>query len=480
MKKYNLILAVLTIFILYNCTSTRELYLGSGNKKLARNINNAIENSDLITNMGIKVVSLKSGKTLYSLNSDHLFTPASNNKLYTASAALHYLSPQFKFETSVWIDSTYKDSVHVPRLVLVGGGDPDLILPELESIAKEISKNIRSIDTLIIDNTLFDNVYLGPGWMWDENTEWDYAQIDAMTFNDNCVDITVTPSVIGEKPVVTVNPPTNYVEIRNTAITVNDTIDFIDFEIERRWWEGNNIIDITGELFYTKDKKVYNRTVENPALFTGTVFADLLTEYDSNVKSVSIDRVKGKTIVPLYTHYSKPLTFSLANFLKESDNLSGELYIKMIGHVTTNEQGKWDNGMLATKTFLNDEVKIDTTKMNIVDGSGLSRYNMTSPDQLIQLLEYMYTNHLYSDKYISALAIGGWDGTVDDRMIAIKQEKRIRAKTGNMTGVSCLSGYAFTKNDEPLAFSIMLNGFVGSNTPYKQLQDKIAEILVNY
>ena len=132
MKKYNLIFAVLTIFLLYNCTSTRELYVESGNKELARKINNAIKNSDLTTNMGIKVVSLKSGKTLYSLNSDHLFTPASNNKLYTASAALHYLSPQFKFETAVWIDSTYKDSAYVSRLVLVGGGDPDLYLPELE------------------------------------------------------------------------------------------------------------------------------------------------------------------------------------------------------------------------------------------------------------------------------------------------------------------------------------------------------------
>ena len=480
MKKYNLILAILTLFILYNCTATHELYIGNGNKKLARNINNVIKNSDLITNMGIKVISLQSGKTLYSLNSNHLFTPASNNKLYTASTALHYLSPQFKFETSVWIDSTYKDSVHVPRLVLVGGGDPDLKLPELKSIANEISKNIRLIDTLIIDNTLFDNVYLGPGWMWDENTEWDFAQIDAMTFNDNCIDISVKPGEIGGSPVITINPNTNYVKIRNEAITVNDTIDIIDFEIERRWWEGNNIIDITGELIYTKDEEVYSRTVENPSLFTGTVLAELLTEFDSNVKSIIVGRGKSKTIVPIYTHFSKSLTYSLANFLKESDNLSGELYVKMMGHVANDDQGNWNNGMLAVKTFLNDKIKIDTTKMNIVDGSGLSRYNMTSPDQLIQLLEYMHTNHSYSDVFLSALSIGGQDGTLDDRMIAVKHEGRIRAKTGNMTGVSCLSGYVFTKNGEPLAFSIMLNGFVGSNTPYKQLQDKIAEILINY
>jgi D-alanyl-D-alanine carboxypeptidase/D-alanyl-D-alanine-endopeptidase (penicillin-binding protein 4) len=480
MKKYNIFLAVLAIFLLYNCTSTRELYVESGNKKLARKINGAITNSGLVTNMGIKVVSLQSGKTLYSLNSDHLFTPASNNKLYTASAALHYLSPQFKFETSVWIDNTYKDSTHIPRLVLVGGGDPDLYLPGLESIAREISRNIRSIDTLIVDNSLFDDVYLGPGWMWDENSEWDYAQIDAMTFNDNCVDITIEPGGIGDEPKISVSPKTNYIKIVNEAITVEDTIDFKEMEIERRWWENSNIIDISGELLKDTDKKVYNRTVEDPSLFTGTVLAELLTEFGTNVKSVIIDKVKSKTMVPIYTYSSKSLIYSLANFLKESDNLSGELYVKMMGHIASGEQGRWDNGMLAVKTFLNDEVKIDTTKINMVDGSGLSRYNMTSPDQLIQLLEYMHTNHFYSDEFLSALSIGGLDGTLDDRMNAIKQERRIRAKTGNMTGVSCLSGYAFAKNGEPLAFSIMLNGFVGSNTPYKQLQDKIAEILVNF
>ena len=48
------------------------------------------------------------------------------------------------------------------------------------------------------------------------------------------------------------------------------------------------------------------------------------------------------------------------------------------------------NGMVAIKTFLNDEVKIDTTQLRMVDGSGLSSYNLTSPHQIIQLLKYMY------------------------------------------------------------------------------------------
>jgi D-alanyl-D-alanine carboxypeptidase/D-alanyl-D-alanine-endopeptidase (penicillin-binding protein 4) len=371
MNKRNIFYIVLAILLVYNCTSPRELYVSSGNKKLSRMINNAIKNSNLTTNIGIEVVSLRSGKLLYSLNSNHLFTPASNNKLYTASAALHYLSPQFKFETSVWIDSTYKDSTAVPRLVLVGGGDPDFYLPELDSIAKKISEDILSIDTLIVDNSLFDDVHFGPGWMWDEGSDWYFAHVDAMTFNDNCVDILVTPGEVGHKPLVSLNPITKYVEIINQAVTVEDTIDIKELKIERRWQKNSNVIDISGEILENIDEEVYYQNVENPALFSGTVLVDLLNQINTVVRTEISQGQKFSTMIPIIN--------SLTNFLRTSDNLSGELYVKMIGHTSTGQQGSWDNGMLAIKTFLNDEVKIDTTKMMMVDGSGVSRYNLTSP-----------------------------------------------------------------------------------------------------
>ena len=480
MNKRIILLTVLSMLLLHNCTSTRELYINHSDNKLAGKISDAINNSDLIANMGIKVISLQSGKTLYSLNSNHLFTPASNNKLYTASAALHYLTPQFKFQTSVWIDSTYKDSTHIPRLVLVGGGDPDLSLTDLKLIAEEISKNIQSIDTLIIDNTLFDGVHLGPGWMWDDGSDWYFAHINAMTFNDNCVDLSITPGAIGEKPIVSINPDTEYVEIVNTAVTVEDTINFKDLKIERRWWENINVIDISGELMKNADKEIYYKNVENPALFAGAVLVDLLNQLNVKVRSSVVVMQKSSTTIPIYTHYSKPFSNSLTNCLKTTDNLSGELYVKMIAYVVTDQQGNWDNGMLAIRTFLNDEVKIDTTKMRMVDGSGLSRYNLTSPDQIIQLLLYMYSIDPYNTEFLSALPIVGQDGTMRDRMEGIKHKNRIRAKTGTLSGVSCLSGYSFTKTGEPLAFSIMINGYVGDHNPYRKLQDDICEILVNF
>jgi len=479
MKIFKILLSLSMLVFLFNCTATKVSQPSNTNQHLAKEINSAISSSKLKANMGIKVESLRTGKTLYSMNADHLFIPASNNKIYTAAAALHYLTPQFKFETSVWVDSTYQNSNTVPRLVLVGGGDPDIFLQELELIANEISKSIKSIDTIIVDNTLFDDTKLGPGWMWDEGSPRYAAQIDALSFNDNCVDITVAPSKVGEKPIVNLNPPTNYVEIINKSITVNDTADYIDFDIERRWWERTNVIDIIGEIFYNSEEDIYYRNIENPALYTGTVFSELLKNLGTNVNEVVIEGQKSESMIPIYTYYSEPITYSITNFLKASDNLSGELFVKMIGHNVTIEQGTWDNGIHAIKTFLYNEVKIDTTKIRIVDGSGLSRYNLTSPDQLTDLLKYVYSNHKFNAECISALPTGGWDGTLSNRMASIEDERGIRAKTGTMSGSSCLSGYAFTESGEPLVFSVMMNGYIGSSKPYRDLQDRICEILIN-
>ncbi len=480
MNKRTILLALLSILLLCNCTSTRELYRHDGDNELASKIDEVIKNAALTTNMGINVVSLQSRETLYSLNSDHLFTPASNNKLYAASAALHYFSPQFKFQTSVWIDSSYKDSTHVPRLVLVGGGDPDLYLSDLELIAEEISRKIQYIDTLIIDNTLFDDVHFGPGWMWDEGSDWYFAHVNAMSFNDNCMDISITPGTVGKPPIISISPNTEYVEIVNAAETVEDTIDFKDLKIERRWWRNSNVIEISGELLKNTDEKVYYRNVENPALFTGTVLVNLLNYLNVNVKSNIVVKQKGSTMIPIYTHYSKQFSNSLTSFLETTDNLSGELYVKMMGHIVTGQQGNWDNGMLAIKTFLNDKVKIDTTKMKMVDGSGLSRYNLTSPDQIIQLLSYMYSVDPYHAEFLSALPTAGQGGTMKDRMEGVIHKNRILAKTGTLSGVNCLSGYVFTINGEPLVFSIMMNGYVGDHGPYRKLQDDICEILSEY
>jgi D-alanyl-D-alanine carboxypeptidase/D-alanyl-D-alanine-endopeptidase (penicillin-binding protein 4) len=151
-----------------------------------------------------------------------------------------------------------------------------------------------------------------------------------------------------------------------------------------------------------------------------------------------------------------------------------------MGAVTDTLPGTWENGMRAIKTFINDEVGIDTSSLVLVDGSGLSRYNLLSPAQIVDLLVHVYNDFKIFPEFLSLLAIGGADGSLEKRMFTEELYLKTRAKTGSLNGVSSLSGYTVTSDNDIVAFSIMMNGFVGNHTVYRELQDKIVSAITQY
>ncbi|MFH1853241.1 MAG: D-alanyl-D-alanine carboxypeptidase/D-alanyl-D-alanine-endopeptidase [Candidatus Neomarinimicrobiota bacterium] len=480
-KLLPLIYTILTSILLFNgCSQSPAIYQAQGHPPLSRSIKKAIDKSGIAPNLGVKVVSLESGKTLYQLNSDHLFTPASNNKIYSSVAALHYLGTDYRFLTTVWIKRTEIYRPRVSALVLKGDGDPDLSLKSLDSLAAVIAGMISFIDTLIIDNTTLDSTRWGEGWMWDEGDEWYAAQIDAMSLNDNCIDIDIAPDSTGLPPRILINPPTGYVTVFNQAVTVNDTTDLQDLSVRRRWWERSNNLEITGELLVNAERDTLFRNIDQPARFTGQVFREMLTRHGVTVTGPTVITGIPEGYAVIANHVSEPLPAVVKNFLKVSDNLTGELLVKTIGMLQTGQQGNWRNGLTAVKIFLSNEVGIDTTGIRIADGSGVSRYNLTSPDQLIKALTYAYHNENFNQVFLDALPIAGVDGTLEERMQADEVREKILAKTGTLSGASSLSGFAFSRRGEPLVFSIMMNGYVGASRPYRRLQDEIGKILATY
>lgn len=154
------------LFIFSACVHSPKLYQESGSFSLRHKIRKIINKSELSTNLGIKVVSLKTKKTLYELNASSLFNPASNNKLFTSISALALLDTGFTFTTSIYRNGN--------NIYLVGGGDPDFSLARLDSLAKIVAGTMTEIDTLFLDESLMDTIRFGEGWMWDEGP-WKYA-----------------------------------------------------------------------------------------------------------------------------------------------------------------------------------------------------------------------------------------------------------------------------------------------------------------
>ena len=450
-----------------SCTPPNSLFYLEGNPGLINKINKIIESSGVDLNMGIKIVSLENNKTLYAYNSQKLLMPASTNKLYTCAATLHYLGNNYRFTTKVLKRKN--------NLILKGGGDPDLTIDQLDSLAIIVSKYIKKVDTLYVDDTFLDSLNYGEGWMWDEGPWWYAAPISALSVNDNCIKFYIEPGDIGNPANINYFPETSYITFENNSITVNDTLDFKKFKIDRDWVVNGNNFSVTGEIIDTTKKDTLYRNIYDPSLFTGTIFRQLLNEHGTIVKKLSKKTQDLTGYKELTVHYSDSLIVSAKNLMNESDNLTAELFVKSIGALDT-LPGTWEAGLDSIKSFLAEQVKIDTSNIRLADGSGVSRYTLTNSDQLISLLSWVY-NSKYKNDFISTLPGGGWPkSTLEKRLV--EEGDLVRAKTGGLSGARNLAGYIDSPKYGTVAFSILMNGYIGSSSKHRYVQNQIVKTII--
>ena len=450
-----------------SCTPPRTLLYLEGNPELKNKINDIIEYSGIDLNMGIKIVSLRDNKTLYAYNSQKLLMPASTNKLYTCAAALHYLGNDYRFKTSVLKNNN--------NLILKGGGDPDLKIDELDSLAKMVSKSVKKVDTLYVDDTFLDSLNYGEGWMWDEGPWWYAAPVSALSVNDNCVDFHIEPGSIGRSAKIDHFPETSYITFENNSITVDETLDFKKIKIDRDWVSNRNNFSVTGEILNTTKKDTLFRNIYDPTLFTGTIFKELLKKHGTKVKLLSLKHQDLSDYKEIANHKSDSLIVSAKNLMRLSDNLTAELFVKSIGALDS-LPGTWETGLDSVKSFLAGQVKMDTSQIRLADGSGVSRYTLTSSDQLISLLTWIY-NSKHKDDFISTLPGGGWpNSTLEKRLI--NEGGKVRAKTGGLSGVRNLAGYIESQKYGTVAFSILMNGYIGSSSKHRYVQNQLIKTII--
>ena len=143
------------------------------------------------------------------------------------------------------------------------------------------------------------------------------------------------------------------------------------------------------------------------------------------------------------------------------------------------EPGTTENGVLLLQEYM-QELGFTSDQYRMVDGSGLSKANLITPDQVIALLEDAHSDLSIFPEFISALGVMGLDGSVIDRMHHQKEAQKIRVKTGTLNHVSALSGYFQSQDGERFAFSILLNDVKCSNGKATKLEDEIMEIALKF
>jgi PBP4 family serine-type D-alanyl-D-alanine carboxypeptidase len=174
----------------------------------------------------------------------------------------------------------------------------------------------------------------------------------------------------------------------------------------------------------------------------------------------------------LAQHLSPPISDIVKNTNKISDNLSAEVLLKLVGAQKFGEPGTAKKGLRVIKEML-QTMGVDSTGYRIVDGSGVSRYNLITPHLISTLLIEMSKDPGVFVDYLASLPIAGVDGSLENRMQNTPATGVLRAKTGTLSGISALSGYTVTLAGEKLVFSMIMGHFVGSASGIRKLQDEI-------
>jgi D-alanyl-D-alanine carboxypeptidase/D-alanyl-D-alanine-endopeptidase (penicillin-binding protein 4) len=369
------------------------------------------------------------------------------------------------------------DSLTEPKIIIRGSGDPLLTTNDLDSMASFLAQHLPSKTSwnLIGDATLFDDVPWGKGWMWDDEPDPDAVFISALSVNKNCIGIRVEPGLSTNQPVsVATVPRTSFVTIHNEGVTTEARSDSLF--ISRTSRDGENLISVGGTISILDSVHIEELSIRNPEEFFLNLLAERLTNQGMVVVTKGLAKV-GELGQPSMV-LSRPLRDVIISLNKESDNLCAEVLLKTLGGEMMGTPGTSENGALALSRFL-AQIGIDTSDVVIADGSGVSRYNLTTSSAIVEVLKAMYAEPWHFDLFYDSLPIAGVDGTLLERMKGTTAEGNLRAKTGTLSGVSSLSGYVRTADNELLAFSIVMENFPSGAKDYREVQDKIGVLLSN-
>jgi D-alanyl-D-alanine carboxypeptidase/D-alanyl-D-alanine-endopeptidase (penicillin-binding protein 4) len=486
-------------------------------KHLQEHISGVLGAPDLARGFwGIEVASLSTGEILYSQNSDKLFTPASNTKLFTTAAALALIGPDYKFRTTVETIGTLDRYGRLNGdLVLVGHGDPNLSgrelpydlrtqrnddpIQALELLADAlVQKGVKYVDgDIIADDSYFAFERYGEGWSQDDLVWADGAPVSALTINDNVVFVSILPADRpGEKAFVSIKPFADYYRIDNRVITTPAGTGR-KFFVNRE--PGSTVITLWGNMPLDDPGTNEALAIEDPAEFAAVLFRQLLerrgiviyghqrtrhTELATlstfTVTAIAPSRggsdgltrpLKNDQPLTLASYESKPLLQDVRVINKVSQNLHAEILLRLLGRERGNA-GTIEGGLEVLRQFLT-QAGISSDQYVFYDGSGLSRQNLVTPHAVVQMLRYASAQP-WGTAYKSTFPLSGVDGSLSDRLNAPRLQSRIMGKTGSLGGVKTLSGYATTDAGQTVVFSILSNNF---NLPAKRVTDTIDQIV---
>lgn len=418
MKRTYIFLAALTV--LASC---------SVNKKIGRLAKTNLLDDPALRNAhtGISIYDLTRGAYLYNFQGDKYFVPASNTKLLSCYAAMKYLGDSLPgIQYQILNDTT---------VLIKGTGDPTILHRDFP--VQPVYDFLKKFTKVVLAPTGFD-AFMGNGWAWDDYM-YDYAAPrSAMPLYGNYMRINLKEGGISADP-----PFFNKDMVLVEAIKDG-------FSVNRPWNEN--------KFFITEGRSIARDIPFVPDDHT-------LIQLLSDTLHLPVARTN---LTPLGTNfvYTQPLDSMLSVMMHRSDNFFAEQSLLMVSEKLLD---KMDDDKII-KRLLDSDFAGMPQKPRWADGSGLSPYNLISPEDFVFVLNKLQ-NDFGLDRLKTILPTGG-TGTLSS--LYKTEAGKIFAKTGTISGVVSLSGYLITKKNHLLLFSVLVNNH---NSSAGEIRKRIEQFL---
>lgn len=447
----------------------------SAEAEMVAAVDEILSNPDLPTAIwGIVVHDARTGRVVLSRNADKNLLPASNLKLFTTAAALDQLGPTHRYTTRLYhLGQVSADGTLTGDLVIRGSGDPtfgssgqgDPLKDWAEALAQA---GVRRITGRIVgDDDVFEDARYGEGWDVTHIATEHYAPpAGGLVWGDNLISIAIRGTSPGQAPTFEPNPP-GFATVTGDVVTRSGGG---RLDIERTLGTDTFVLRGGVPSGYRGTLRV---PVANPTLFAVHAFALRLGEAGidvSRAERVDIDDTTRKPSYdgaePLQAYVSPTLDDIVERINIESDNLYAEQVLRTLGGGTV------ERGAERVQAFV-ERAGADAEGLSIVDGSGLSRKDLVTPNSLAAVLRQM-RDHPASATFMRSLPEGGGSGsTLRNRLSGVP----VRAKTGSLLAVRCLAGYVDGPNGAPYIFVLMTNNYTTSGGQIASAQDAIVRAL---
>ena len=427
------------------------------------------------------VHNITKDSTIYSRNDDLAMVPAAINKLFTTAAAFSRLGPKFYFENYLYYSGDIdRQGTLQGDLIIVGTGDPFFCsdrFPHTDStfyrLAEAIrKKGIKRINGHIYaDTSIFEGDMIHPSWRWDDIGNCYGSGACGINYNENSVDVHFRAGRrVGDPAIVTSTHPE--ITLSNQVVTgPRDTVFDICFfgapNQDSRLCRG--VIPLG-----TADTH-FRASLPQPALHLANDFTHYLRSHGIAVTGQpTVHFTMPKQYRKLCIDSGFNLFMTTALTTQTNNNIAAESLFKLMGYLRDGH-GTFSSGRRFMYEYFH-ELDLNTSQINMVDGSGLSRDNRITAYFVCQFLDAVARQPFFFD-FAGALGISNRIPEYDI-IPPVPEDCSLRIKSGVASGVRNFVGYFTNEDDQVFSFAILCNNYSCDDSTIDQLIKGIIEEII--